>query len=77
MKDEISANLPGISCSGFCRIKADEVCCERELLEIMGLLFPHMTSQFPLLSFFSLKVRLPRGKVYVYVHVCVHVVMSD
>ena len=46
MKDKISANLSGISCGGFCGIRADEVRCEKELLGIMGLLFPHMTSQF-------------------------------
>lgn len=47
MKDKISANLFRINWGGFGRIKTDEVCCEKELLGIMGLQFPHMTSQFP------------------------------
>lgn len=35
MKDE-PANLLGISCGGFCRIKADEVSYQTEILGIMG-----------------------------------------
>lgn len=75
MKDKISVDLSGISCGGFCRIKNDEVCCEMELLGLMGLLFPHMTSQFPHLTFFFPSGRLPRGNVYVFMHVCVCVCM--